>query len=510
MRAGGAGSKKIKPEEGCGETTKARKAFGAVFFAPAGPNLDFDKRGRVCEVNSLVRRFFTGSAKRPAADPAREKCMAKPRALFFVCVALATILAAIPSARAESPPLWAEEGELVRVVVLSRHGLRSPTQSPETLADWSARAWPVWPVQRGWLTERGARLASAMWKNLRICFEHAGIALAPPQVFVRADTDQRTQATARAILDGLGLTSAPYAVAEHGPDPLFHPLKAGVCALVAEEARQDILRQAGGDLDRLAREWDVSLQGVNRLAAPLGPELCREWGLPQGCGLADLPNLVETREHGQAVNLRGGLAIASSLAEIFLLEYGEWPDRLPAWGKADAAVLREVLPLHNRVFDLLNRAPAVAAARGSALLREMEAALLGYHADPRVNQARLTVFVGHDTNIANLAGLLDLRWQLPGHGNNAIPPAAVLAFELRRRGTRQEIRALFCAQSLETLHGWSETAPLDEAAPICRPAELSSGEAARYSPALFSQIVRAALRPECLPGQVQLRLRERP
>lgn len=34
--------------------------------------------------------------------------------------------------------------ELEKVVVVSRHGVRSPTQSAETLASWSSRQWPNW------------------------------------------------------------------------------------------------------------------------------------------------------------------------------------------------------------------------------------------------------------------------------------------------------------------------------------------------------------------------------
>lgn len=430
------------------------------------------------------------------------------RSLFFVCLTLTAVMFSADAAVSANTVPPTDEGELVRVVVLSRHGVRSPTQSRETLEAWSGRAWPEWPVRRGWLTERGALLTSAMWENLRARFAHDP--LTPAQVFVRADLDQRTQATARALLDGLGLNSAPYAVAKGGVDPLFHPVRAGVCSFDADVVRDDILRLAGGDLDHLARALAVPLKRVSDLAAPPGPELCRAWHLPPDCVLADIPNRIDEHHKNHAAGLRGGLAIGSSLAEIFLLEYAEWPDAQPAWGKADGAVLREILPLHNRVFDVVNRAPAVAGPKGSALLAAMEAALAGNDADPRVKQAVLTVFVGHDTNIANIGGLLGITWDLPGHGDNSIPPAAVLALELREREGQREVSAVICAQSLETLHGWTASSPPDEAAPVCRPAKLPSGEIARYSLESFSNLVRATVGPECALGDAELAMRERP
>ena len=52
------------------------------------------------------------------------------------------------------------DAKLLKMVVLSRHGVRSPTQSSETLESWSRKDWPEWPVKRGELTPRGAKLGT--------------------------------------------------------------------------------------------------------------------------------------------------------------------------------------------------------------------------------------------------------------------------------------------------------------------------------------------------------------
>lgn len=426
---------------------------------------------------------------------------------MIICAVIALLLG-FPFPAYSDEVNSATEGKLIRMVVLSRHGVRSPTQSAETLAGWSAQPWPHWPVQRGWLTERGARLTEAMWENMKLHLINSGVELEPELVFVRADLDQRTQSTARAILDGLGMGKTPYFVAQLPLDPLFHPVKSGALSFNAGAVHEDILRQSGGDLEQFAHAYSAELEKISELTGPLSPELCREWGLPSTCGLADLPNKIVANDKN--VGLQGGLGIASSLAEIFVLEYGEWTDRLPAWGRADEAVLRSILPVHNRVFDLVNRAPAVAGPRGSALLREIEAALDGKHAERQVNQAGLVVFVGHDTNISNIGGLLDIHWQLPGHGDNAIPPAGALVFELRQLDARREVRVLMCAQSLETLHGWTAADPIDTAMPVCRPAENASGNPVEYSLSDFSRKVQEAVMPEDIPLYMKLISRERP
>ncbi len=379
--------------------------------------------------------------------------------LLFCIAALAFLLPPVSVPAAE-----ADDGRLLKIVVLSRHGVRAPTQKHDVLAQWSRRIWPTWPVKRGELTPRGASLVTALWGNLGETFRHAGLlpreqCPRPGDVFVRADVDERTRATARALLDGL----APdchlgYAVASDAIDPLFHPVKAGLYAFDPISAATDILSMTDGGLGHLQDDLATPLALVGRLAAPVSPELCARFSLPPDCALSDIPNAVSVASDGRSVAIAGSLAIASSMAEIFLLEYGEWPGAAAGWGQVDAATLRQVLPVHARVFDVVNRAPLVAWARGSSLLAEMGSALLGTHYDERCNKAALVVFVGHDTNIANLGALLGVNWQLDEYPVNGIPPAAALMLELWEKNGAREVRVHFVAQPPAALHAPFATA----------------------------------------------------
>ena len=375
-------------------------------------------------------------------------------ALLLASLALIALLAP-----AGPPTACADDGgRLLKVVVLSRHGVRAPTQKHKTLEEWSERVWPVWPVKRGDLTPRGARLVTAMWGSVGEEFRKAGILPAnhcqrPGDVFVRADTDERTRATARALLDAL----APdcrlgYAVTADAVDPLFHPVKAGLYAFDPIGAATDILSMTNGGLGQLQDDLATPLALIGRISAPVSPGLCARFNLPQDCALSDIPNAVSVAPDGRDVGLTGSLAIASSVAEIFLLEYGEWPGVAAGWGQVTAPTLRQVLPVHAKVFDVVNRAPLVAWARGSSLLTEMGAALLGTHHDERCNRAALVVFVGHDTNIANLGALLGVNWQLPDYPPNGIPPAAALMLELWEKNGAREVRVNFLAQPMGALH----------------------------------------------------------
>ncbi|WP_304473462.1 histidine-type phosphatase [uncultured Desulfovibrio sp.] len=371
--------------------------------------------------------------------------------LFFSMVC--AVITVSPAASAVE-----DDARLLKIVALSRHGVRSPTQDAKTLSLWSERIWPQWPVERGRLTARGARLVSAMWADLRGVLLNYGLlpdAVCPPPgaVFVRADIDQRTRATAQALLEGLapGCTQG-YAVADAEPDPLFHPVKAGLYAFDPADAAKSILSMTDGGLDRLQEDFAGPLALIDQLSAPPAPALCSRFGLPPQCRLSDIPNSVSVSPDGRTVGLAGGLGIASSMAEIFLLEYGQWPGSPAGWGQVDGVTLKQALPVHSRIFDVVNRAPLVAWARGSALLTEMSAALTGTHYDQRLNAASLVVFVGHDTNISNLGALLGVNWQARGYPLNDIPPAGVLLLELWGRGDRREVRVRFYAQPPEALH----------------------------------------------------------
>jgi hypothetical protein len=71
-------------------------------------------------------------------------------------------------------------------------------------------------------------------------------------------------------------------------DPLFHPVKAKVCAFDRLKTEAAILGRAGGGFDAVARADGDSLDLLDGILGCCRPELCRRFGKPDPCRLPDL------------------------------------------------------------------------------------------------------------------------------------------------------------------------------------------------------------------------------
>lgn len=408
--------------------------------------------------------------------------------------------AAAPGVRAATP---GDKGELLRFVILSRHGVRSPTGSPETLARWTVSKWPDFKVPPGHLTPRGGELMQLMGAYYRDYLVQQGLSSrngcpAGDQVYAWADVDQRTEASASRILEGYapGCT-LPVHKASGERDSLFHPVEAGICRFNIETARAAVMKRAGGDFAAIAkanRETMQMLQGVLQCCTP---KLCdKSFGGPGGpCTLPALPTRLKIDP--ARVALEGGLAIASTFAEILLLEYGNgFRGHDFGFGRADTAKMRQGFEIHTLAFDIVQKTPYIAQRQGSMLLDRLTQALA-----KGVGDARFIAYVGHDTNIANLAAMLGASWQQPGYHKNQTPPGGALAFELRRgRDGKLKVYSSYIAQSLKQI---GDAEPLSLRNPPLRSAlhiPGCSGSDDGY-PCLLEDFVRVAgqaLAPDCL------------
>lgn len=335
-------------------------------------------------------------------------------------------------AAAGSVPAAESGGTLERVVIVQRHGVRSPTKPPAAYARYSSEAWPDWPVAPGELTPHGAENIRLMAAWLR--GHYAGLGLLPAEgcpagrVSVWADgADERTRDSGQAFLDGAfpgcGL------VAEHGPDGRKDPVfdAAQLACRPDPEASRQALAAAERDLESHRAEIAQAEKG-----------------------LADILKLPA----GETLDLKTD----ASLAENLLLEYGQ--GMVPAqvgWGRASADDIAQVMALHNLSSALTRRTPYVAAHNGAVLARMVLAALKGE------GDETLKLIAGHDTNLSNLAGILGVSWTLPGQPDET-PPGGALAFELwRDKQGHRSVKLAFFYQPLEDMRAGAK-APLGEVA----------------------------------------------
>jgi 4-phytase/acid phosphatase len=89
--------------------------------------------------------------------------------------------------------------------------------------------------------------------------------------------------------------------------------------------------------------------------------------------------------------------------------------------------------IHTLDFAETQRSRYPAQIQGSNLanyiLQRMEQSVnVGNAAVAR--EKRLIILAGHDTNVANVAAMLDLSWNLPDLPRNDTPPAGAIVFEL--------------------------------------------------------------------------------
>ena len=345
---------------------------------------------------------------------------------------------------AVATPSAASELKLERVAMLMRHGIRPPTKLQPIPVQYSPRTWPQWSVGPGLLTPHGAKGAALLAAADRDHFVQRGLLPASTcpatgQVAISASKVPRAIATAEAwasgFAPGCGLTvSYP---TKSQPDALFHPLQDQPAWFDGRRAYRDALARApkGGvmaEARRLARP-------MRRLELTLG---C----VPPACDLEHQLSSLAERPHDRP-SLHGPLDIAATASETFLLEYLEnMPMAAVGWGRVSSAEIERLLVFTAVKFHYEDRPPVIARATAGPLARAIVGALSA------TNGPSITLLAGHDTNIADLGGLLDLHWRVPGYPRDTVPPGSALGFELLSdSGDKKYIRAFFRSQSMQQL-----------------------------------------------------------
>lgn len=372
--------------------------------------------------------------------------------------------------------------KLERVVMLMRHGVRPPTKAkvaPDGVAD---QPWPAWSVGYGELTEHGfdavERLGAwdiAQWRQ-RGLLAPSGCP-SPGDVEVAASSKSRTQDTARALVAGMwpGCTVDIAFPATPDADVEFHPIDAGVMPLDPDEAWRAVqaMAPAGG--------MEAELQAQAPLFALLNQALGCKAG--EACDISRMtPGIVRNEDDRPDVGDPFGLA--STISQTFLLEYLEGkPMEDVAWGRLTPEQIGQLLEFHSLKFRYEGRAPYVAARAASPLATRMLAAM--------EDGPRLTVLVGHDTNIADLGGFLDLHWTVPGYPRDDPPPGGALGFEVLSDAQGQQfVRAFYRSQTMPQVR---ELQALDASNPAALEYLPIPGCAEPCRLASFGELVRAHL-----------------
>ncbi len=390
----------------------------------------------------------------------------------FRLFALVTIFVTATTATAATPDTVAAVPKLRFAVILTRHGVRSPTWTSADLNAYSGEPWPDWGVAPGNLTAHGNTLMTLFGSYYRLYFADAGL-MRPTgcddasHVVILADAESRTRETGNALAAGLmpGCGMRIHTTSE-GKDPLFSPLAAGIGNPDRALAVASISGRIGANPNALVQVYRSAIDTLRELLFGCAPGAsCPAEDKPGKQSVLKQPSSLEASKGDHSADLRGPLRIGSTLSEDFLLEYANGMEGKDlGWGRLDAGKLMEVMRLHAAYADLARQTPYVARVQGSNLLshilRSMEQAVKGTAVAGSLGEVgdRVLVIVGHDTNISNIAGMLRIDWLLDDYQPNDTPPGSALVFELWQQGEEEmAVSTYYVGQSLEQMR---KTLPL--------------------------------------------------
>lgn len=183
----------------------------------------------------------------------------------------------------------------------------------------------------------------------------------------------------------------------------------------------------------------------------------------RGCSISTEPSGIKAA----APKLTGALDRASTAAQTLLLAYIDGkPAAQVGWGRAGASDIAAFSAFHALEFRPLARPHYIAAANLADISPLIAQGLSG--------KARVTMISGHDTNVANLGGLLDAHRQVPGLAVDDPAPGGALVLErLKGADGALFVRVSYRSQTLEQIRS---AAPLTTASPYNMPLRVAACE----------------------------------
>ena len=325
----------------------------------------------------------------------------------------------------------AETLTLDRVVILSRHNIRSPLSgSGSLLGDITPHTWFEWTSKPSELSQRGAILETLMGQYFRLKLEAAGLFpenYQPEEGAVRfyANAKQRTLATARYFSAGL-LPVAQAPIESHTPydtmDPVFEPSLNFVTDAYAEDAIAQIAAKGGiAGLNGILAGLDEAITLLMDTADIAQSEAYQAGKYGNLLSGETVLSLVE----GKEPSMTGPIKTATSVADAMVLQYYEEADaQKAAFGheltEADWQKIHSIVDTYS---EMLFCAPLVSVNVAHPLLEEIRSELT---AEGR----KLTFLCGHDSNVASvLAALNAEEYLLPETVEQHTPIGVKLVFE---------------------------------------------------------------------------------
>ena len=371
-------------------------------------------------------------------------------AIIAICLVLAIALCAllwtgvIPSAvNNESPKNNSEAQQeesvpgslsrdgmtLEQVVVLSRHNIRSPLSSGDSvLASITDHSWFDWSSNPSELSLRGVASETIMGQFFKKWLEKEGLFpenYRPEQNEVRiyANSKQRTIATANAFSAGL-LPAAKIETETHMDfdemDPVFTPQFTFMNDAYAEAAEAEVLDLYGEKMEALADNYELLEKVIDM----------KDTEAYKNGEIKDFdPSDAEWKyELNKEPQVSGSLKTACSVSDALVLQYYEEKDATKAAFGHELSFDEwlQISEIKDVYGEVLFTSPLIAPVVAHPLLEEIEKEM---ETDGRV----FTFLCGHDTNLIMLMTVLGAGdYHVPETIVDKAPIGGKIVFEKRR------------------------------------------------------------------------------
>lgn len=365
----------------------------------------------------------------------------------LIAATVAGIVLLASNAQAQTVP---EGYQLQQVLMMSRHNLRAPLANNGSVLEQSTpNKWPEWDVPGGQLTTKGGVLEVYMGHYMREWLAEQGMVKSggcppPDTVYAYANSLQRTVATAQFFITGAfpGCDIPVHHQEKMGTmDPTFNPVITDDSAAFSEQAVAAMEKELSKL--QLTDSYKLLEQIVNYKDSPA----CKE---KQQCSLVDGKNTFSAK-YQQEPGVSGPLKVGNSLVDAFTLQYYEgFPMDQVAWGEIKSDQQWKVLSkLKNGYQDSLFTSPEVARNVAKPLVSYIDKALV----TDRTSAPKITVLVGHDSNIASLLTALDFKPYQLHDQNERTPIGGKIVFQRWHdsKANRDLMKIEYVYQSAEQL-----------------------------------------------------------
>ncbi|XP_028167093.1 uncharacterized protein LOC114357588 [Ostrinia furnacalis] len=287
---------------------------------------------------------------------------------------------------------------LQQVVILSRHGLRTPLS--KYLADMTPRTWPTWKEKPGYLTAKGKILEGYMGRFFSVWLSQEGLLTenCPSEdiFYVYANTKQRTRASALAFVkNAFPKCNITIHTSNTEVDPVFNPVIHNKSAIFRDIVIDDMKAQFKTlSLNNSYKDLDLILDFKNS-------EICRD---EHKCNLATDKNKAYVVS-GEKPNISGPLKIGNSVVDAFVMQYYEgFPLNDVAWGclkspKEWQSLMRLSRSYHNIIFN------------STLVAKDIAQPLIKFMSNIFLNDSvpKISLLMGHDANMYTVLNSLDFK-----------------------------------------------------------------------------------------------------